>query len=60
MNRLPSAASALLALSLPAQATVTVVPCLADTTLYQDATGSLANGGGSSLFAGANLTGLAA
>jgi hypothetical protein len=59
MHRLLSAASALLAISLPAQANVTTVPCRADTTLYQDATGSLANGGGNSLFAGVIQSGLA-
>jgi hypothetical protein len=67
VHRLPFAASALLAISLPialpsallGQANVTTVPCSADTTLYQDATGSLANGAGNSLFAGVIQSGLA-
>lgn len=48
---LPFAAIASLACAVCAQTTVTV-PCAADNTLYQSATGNLSNGAGDSLFAG--------
>lgn len=44
------------ALSLPAQTTV-AVPCARDNTLYQNATGTVSNGQGSSLFVGVTAAG---
>jgi hypothetical protein len=49
-------AVAAFAAGLVAQTTV-VVPCAADNTLYQDATGSLSNGSGTGLFVGLTGTG---
>ena len=45
-----------LALSLPAQTAVTLLPAR-DTTLYQSATGSIANGSGTRIFVGRNSGG---
>ena len=51
LHRLPHLVLALLAAPLAAQTTVTV-PCAADNTLYESATGALSNGRGPSIFIG--------
>lgn len=57
--RIPALPAVLLPIVTAAAQTVVSVPCAADATLYESATGSLANGSGTGLFIGLNAQNLA-